>query len=91
MVLGHQKSTRKSFFLVLQREQKSHLDGEHGDAFRAVYAVPDAEVSPVLGDHYVTPRHPLDVGAETQDCGLYTALDVVQVKLRRKEKKEAFI
>lgn len=40
---------------------KSHLDGEHGDALWAVDTVPDAEVSPVLGDHHITARHPLDI------------------------------
>lgn len=60
----------------------SHLDGEHGDALRAVDAVPDAEVSSVLSHHHVAAGHPLDVGAEAQQRGLHAALEVVEMELR---------
>lgn len=61
----------------------THPEGEHGGALGAIYAVPDAEVSPVLGHHHVTARHPLDVGAESQQRGLHGVLYVVQVELDR--------
>lgn len=67
------------------KQTQSHLDGEHGDALWAVDAVPDAEVSPVLGDDHVTAGHPLDVRAETQQSGLHAGLYVVQMQLKRKE------
>lgn len=54
--------------------QRTHLDGEHGDALGAVDAVPDAEVSPVLGDHHIAAGDPLDIGAETQQRGLHAGL-----------------
>lgn len=41
--------------------KRTNLDWEHGDALWAVDAVPDAEVSPVLGDHHVAAGDPLDV------------------------------
>lgn len=70
--------------LVHTETTKSHLDGEHGDALRAVDAVPDAEVPPVLGDHHIAARHPLDVGAETQHRRLHAGPYVVQMELRGK-------
>lgn len=73
--------------LTHTKRTNPHLDWEHGDALWAVDTVPNAEVSPVLGDHYVTAGHPLDVGAETQHCGLYAALYVVQMELRKKGRR----
>lgn len=65
-----------------------HLDWEHGDALWAVDVVPDADVSPVLGDHHVAARHPLDIRAEAQHRGLHARLYVVEMELRRKEEVE---
>lgn len=60
---------------------KSHLDWEHCDALWAVDTVPNTEATPVLGNHHITARHPLDIRAETQQSGLYTGLYVIQMEL----------
>lgn len=57
------------------------LDGEHGDALRAVDAVPDAQVPSVLGHHHVAAGDPLHVRAEAEQRGPGAALQVVQVEL----------
>ena len=66
----------------------THPEGEHGGALGAVDVVPDTEVGPVLGHHHVTAWHPLDVGAERKERGLYGAFYVVQVELEKEGEKK---
>lgn len=68
----------------------SDLEWEHGDGVRAVNAVPDAEVSSVLGDHHITAWHPLDIGAEAQQRSPHSALYVIQMELGGRKESEIF-
>lgn len=88
--VSHASWWRCWFLLRNEDKQKTerHLDGERGDALRAVHVVQHAEVTSVLGHHHVAAGHPLDVGAEAQNRGLHGALQVVQMELRRTRREE---